>query len=100
VLVAVEAATREAPASDFASLVLAGAASRDRSTRYVSSPLAATSCGSGLDLMFEAQNHATYGRTPVAIVLIHSVSRPIRTLEELNREQAHLDRTREKLFAE
>lgn len=37
-------------------------------------------------------------RPPVHIELIHNVSRPIRTLTDLNREQQHLDRTREKLL--
>ena len=37
---------------------------------------------------------------PLQVELIHHVSRNIRTLEELNREQAHLDRAREKLLAQ
>jgi hypothetical protein len=36
---------------------------------------------------------------PVAIELIHNVARPIRTLDELNREQQRIDRAREKLLA-
>ena len=36
---------------------------------------------------------------PVQIELIHNVSRPIRNVDELNREQAHLDRAREKLLS-
>jgi hypothetical protein len=38
------------------------------------------------------------GRAPVAIELIHNVARPIRTLDELNREQQHLDHGRAKLL--
>jgi hypothetical protein len=42
----------------------------------------------------------TGGDAPLPVELIHHVSPPIHTLEELNREQAQLDRAREKLLAQ
>jgi hypothetical protein len=37
-------------------------------------------------------------RPPLHVELIHHVPRPIRTLDELNRKQHHLDRTAKKLL--